>query len=355
MRELMFATRVIGDQHPCYIVLEAGPTHYGLESALALVDAAAASGADAIKFQIGDAKRLIPDPDVMFTYTYLVDKHTGETAVCTESLQEILLRRQLTTEEWRTVAARCREKGITFFATAFNVEDFELFQDIGVDCVKICSGDISYHHILREAAKYPWVVQIDTGSATIGEVADAVEVLEQAGTSRIIINHCPSGYPANLESVHLRVLTSLRTLFPYPVAFSDHNPGSTMDIAAVALGCNMLEKTITLDRTIRSPEHIMSLEPDEIVNFIHTIRDVETALGSPRRLKTPEERKAFPTGRRSLTARMDIPAGTVLTQEHLDYARPGDGLPPSLDTLLIGRRTVHAKARGERFTLADIS
>ena len=128
-----------------------------------------------------------------------------------------------------------------------------------------------------------------------------------------------------------------------------------MDIAAVALGCNMLEKTITLDRTIRSPEHIMSLEPDEIVNFIHTIRDVETALGSPRRLKTPEERKAFPTGRRSLTARMDIPAGTVLTQEHLDYARPGDGLPPSLDTLLIGRRTVHAKTRGERFTLADIS
>ena len=96
MRELMFATRVIGDQHPCCIVLEAGPTHYGLESALALVDAAAASGADAIKFQIGDAKRLIPDPDVMFTYTYLVDKHTGETAVCTESLQEILLRRQLT-------------------------------------------------------------------------------------------------------------------------------------------------------------------------------------------------------------------------------------------------------------------
>ena len=354
MREMQFGTRVIGDKHPCCIVLEAGPTNYGLESALALVDAAAESGADAIKFQIGDAKRLIPDPNVMFTYTYLVNKATGETAVCTESLQKILLRRQLSTDEWRTVAAQCKKRGITFFATAFNVEDFELFHDIGVDCVKICSGDITYHHILREAAKYPWVVQIDTGSSTIGEVAEAVEVLEQAGTSKIIINHCPSGYPANLNSIHLRVITSLRTLFPYPIAFSDHNPGSTMDIVAVALGCNMLEKTITLDRTIRSPEHIMSLEPQEICTFIQTIRDVETALGNPRRLKTPEERKAFPVGRRSLIARMDIPEGTILTQEHLDYARPGDGLPPSLDTLLIGQRTVCAKVRGERFSLSDI-
>jgi len=354
MRELQFGTKILGDNHPCCIVLEAGPTHYGLESALALVDAAGDSGADAVKFQIGSAKRLIPDPGVMFTYSYLVDKQTGETAQYTESLQEILLRRELTEQQWHTVAARCREKGITFFATAFNIEDFALFRSIGVDCVKICSGDITYHHMLREAAKHPWIVQIDTGSSSIGEVAEAVEVLEQAGTDRIIINHCPSGYPAKLTSVNLRVVTSLRSLFPYPIAFSDHNPGSTMDIAALALGVNMLEKTITLDRCIRSPEHLMSLEPQDIVNFIATIRDVETALGNNRRIKTPEERMAPPLGRRSLVARMDIPEDTVLTQAHLEYARPGDGLPPNLDCLLIGAKTVKAKAKGDRFTLSDI-
>lgn len=354
MREIKLGSKFVGGNHPCCIVLEAGPTHYGLESALALVDAAVNSGADAIKFQIGDAKRLIPDPTVTFTYTYLVDKYTEETAVCTESLQDILLRRQLTEDEWYIIATYCKKKNITFFATAFNVEDFELFNTIGVDCVKICSGDITYHHILREAALYPWIVQIDTGNSSMGEVAEAVEVLEQSGTNRIIINHCPSGYPANLTSVNLRVVQSLKQLFPYPIAFSDHNPGSTMDIAAVAIGADMLEKTITLDRCIRSPEHIMSLEPDGIVSFIQTIRDVETALGNNRRIKSPEEHKAFPVGRRSLVAREDIPKGTVLLQKHLEYARPGDGLPPYVDQLIIGHKVVKAKLKGERFTLSDI-
>lgn len=352
--KLEFANKPVGDGFPVCIVLEAGPTHYSLETALALVDVAAMSGANAIKFQIGSAKRLVPDPTVMFTYTYLKDKHTGETEEVTESLQEILLRRELTDDEWRKVAQHSKEKGIAFFATVFDVENLALLWELGVDCVKICSADINYHHLLREAAKYDWIVQIDTGGATIGEVEQAVAVLEEANCRKIIINHCPSGYPAHLESINLNVLTTLKQMFDYPIAFSDHNPGSTMDIAATALGVHMLEKTITLDKTIRSPEHIMSLEPHEVQNFVKTIRDVEIALGTKRRFMSEPEKEKLKVIRRSLYAQKDIPAGTVLTQEMIHYARPEKGLRADLDYLVLGKKTGKDIKEGELILIENM-
>ncbi len=336
------------------IVFEAGPTHDGLQTAKALVDIAANAGADAIKFQIIDAKKIVPSKDTLFTYEVLKNKNTGEREFVTESLQEILSRRELTFSEWTELIAYCKSKNIFFFATISNEAEMQLLADAGCACVKICSGDINYHHLLRLAAKYPWAVQIDTGNATIGEVEQAVDVLETAGCHNIIINHCPSGYPARLESINLRVIQTLSAMFPYPIAFSDHTPGSTIDIAAVALGVNILEKTITLDRCIRSPEHIMSLEPHEARSFIQTIRDVETALGSPRRIMTATERALPPVARRSVIAARDIEAGELLTQDMLDYARPGDGLPPHLDYLILGKRCRTDHAQGERLFPSDV-
>lgn len=351
---MKFSNKEIGNNHPVFIVLEAGPTHYSLESALSLVDVAAESGADAIKFQIGSAKKLIPDPTVMFTYTYLKNKSTGETEEISESLQEILLRRELTDREWKKVAQHCKEKNITFFATVFDVDNLPLLWELGVDCVKICSADINYHHLLREAAKYDWIVQIDTGGATIAEVEKAVFVLEEANCKKIIINHCPSGYPAHLESINLNVLTTLKQMFEYPIAFSDHNPGATMDIAATALGVNMLEKTITLDKTIRSPEHIMSLEPDEVKNFVQTIRDVEIALGATRRFMSQQEKNKLATIRRSIYAKQDIKKGTILTQEMFHYARPERGIPADLDYLLLGKTTTQDIKKGDAILIDTV-
>lgn len=354
MKEYKFSKSIVGGKNPVFIVLEAGPTHYSLESALALVDVAANSGANAIKFQIGSAKRLVPDSSVMFTYTYLKNKETGETEEISESLQEILLRRELTEEEWKNVSAHCKEKNIAFFATVFDVDNLAFLWELGVDCVKICSADVNYHYLLREAAKYDWIVQIDTGGATLAEVEQAVIVLEEAGCNKIIINHCPSGYPAHLESINLNVVTSLKQLFEYPIAFSDHNPGATMDIAATALGVNMLEKTITLDKTIRSPEHIMSLEPDEVQDFVQTIRNVEIALGSSRRFMSKIEKEKLKIVRRSICANIDIKQGTVLTQEMLHYARPEKGVPANLDYLLLGKKAMHDIKKGELILTNDV-
>lgn len=339
---------------PVKIVFEAGPTHDGLKTAKALVDMAVTAGADAIKFQIVDAKKIVPSRDTMFTYEMLKNKQTGETETVTESLQEILSRRELTPVEWQELISYCEKLHILFFATISNESEMAFLAASGCACVKICSGDINYHHLLRLAARYPWTVQIDTGSATIAEVEQAVDVLEMAGCHRIIINHCPSGYPARLESINLRVVQTLRAMFPYPVAFSDHTPGSTMDVAAVALGVDILEKTITLDRCIRSPEHIMSLEPHEACNFVQTIRDVETALGNARRIMTAAERSLPPTARRSIVAACDISKGEVIKQDMLDYVRPGDGLPPHLDYLILGRRCRIPRKQGERLSPSDV-
>ena len=353
-RQIPFGSRHVGAGLPVYIVFEAGPTHDGLDTALKLVDIAADSGADAVKFQMVDAERLVPDPGVQFSYDVLLDKAAERRESVTESLQAILKRRELSKKEWRQVVARCRSRNIEFFSTATAKEELEFLADLKADSVKIASGDIDYYHFMRQAAAYPWTVQIDTGNATLGEVERAVDVLEGAGCRNIIINHCPSGYPARMDGINLRVLTTLQHMFPYPVAFSDHTPGATMDIAAVALGATMIEKTITLDRTIRSPEHIMSLEPEEARAFVGTIRDVEQALGNSRRIFTEQERKMPPVARRSVVAARDLSPSTVLVQEDLDYARPGDGIPAGMDYLVIGKTLRHSLKRGERYRMSDM-
>lgn len=353
--QVPFGSRAVGQGQPVCIVFEAGATHNGLESALALVDVAADAGADAVKFQMIDAKRLVPDASVMFTYDALLDKKTGAHESVTESLQLIITRRELTQEEWLTVIAHCHKRGIDFFSTATTEKEMDFLAAAGAASVKIASGDINYHHFIRSAAKYPWTVQIDTGNATIGEVEKAVDVLEAAGCAHIIINHCPSGYPARVDSINLRILTTLQQMFPYPVAFSDHTPGAVMDIAAVALGAHMIEKTITLDRSIRSPEHIMSLEPDEANAFVDTIRDVERALGRPRKTMSEEEYKRSSVARRSVVAARDLEPGAILTQEDICYVRPGEGIRADMDILLLSKQLRRRRVKGERFLLSDVN
>ncbi len=335
---LQMGNKQIGDNQPVCIVFEAGPTHDGLETAKKLIDMAVSAGADAVKFQMVDAKRLVPSRDTMFSYGALLDKEKGVTEQVTESLQEILQRRELTKDEWKELIQYCKTKNILFFSTATFENEVLLLQEAGCDCIKIASGDINHHYLLRLVAKFDWIVQIDTGSATIGEVEQAVDVLEKAGARKILINHCPSGYPAHLESINLRVLTTLKQMFSYPVAFSDHTPGYTMDVAAVALGAHMIEKTITLDKSTRSPEHIMSLEPHEAKDFVKQIREVEIALGKSRRIVTDVERQKSFVARRSVVAACDIEEGEIITQEMLDYTRPGDGLPSHLDCLVLGKK-----------------
>ena len=333
---ITMGTRTIGDGHPCFITFEAGATHTGVDSAISLVDVAADSGADAVKFQIFDPSRLVADRKQLFAYDLLVDRKTGATQGVEESLYDILVRRCMDQVGWRRVKKHADSRGLAFFATVGFEEDAEFVKELGCDSIKIGSADVNNIPLIRFAAQTGLCIQLDTGNATIGEIETAVDVVYATGNRRIIVHQCPSGYPARIPSIQLRMIQTLKAMFDFPIAYSDHTPGWEMDVAAVALGANLVEKTITHDRTTRSPEHIFSLEKEEAGEFVRIIRDVETAMGDPRRVMTPEQLEKRKMVRRSAFVRTAKRTGEALAAIDIEYRRPGTGVSPLEHDALVG-------------------
>ncbi len=329
----------IGYNNPTYIVFEAGPTHTGLESSKTLVDAAAEAGADAIKFQMMYVDRLMGDKEVIFSYEILTGKGKKAIETIEEPLYEILKRRELKKEEWKELKQYCDKKGLAFISTAMFIEEVDfLVDELEVPSIKLASGDINHLPLIRYIAKKDVNIQIDTGSADLWEIEKTITLIESEGNRNIIIHLCPTGYPARLESINLRMLTTLKTMFEdYAIAFSDHTPGWEMDIAAVALGANVVEKTITFDRTTKSCEHMFSLEPKEAQNFVNSIRELEIALGNYRRTILKELKEGRLKARRSIFLKRDLNKGEIIRQQDIEFRRPGYGIGPDETEQVIGR------------------
>ncbi|MBV9462954.1 MAG: N-acetylneuraminate synthase family protein [Verrucomicrobiae bacterium] len=333
---IQIGKRTIGDGHPCFITFEAGPIHTGLESAKKLVELAAKAGGDAVKFQILDPDRLVADKKQMFGYDVLLDRKTGATKTVQEPLYDLLKRRSLQKEEWLALKAHADSLGLAFFATIGYPDEVELVARMGCDSIKIASGDVNHHPLIREAAKTGLVIQLDTGNSTLGEIEQAIDVCLAEGNDRILIHQCPSGYPARVESINLRIIQTLKTMFGFPVAYSDHSPGWEMDIAAVALGANLVEKTLTFDRTTPSVEHLFSLEPPELFQFVQVIRDLEKAMGNSRRVIHQAEIPKRNSVRRSAYLARDVKAGDRVGAQDIEWRRPGHGIAPNLFPQLEG-------------------
>ena len=344
----------VGDGAPCFITFELGPTHNGVASAKRLIKHAADAGADAVKVQIMDPDRLVADRTQPFSYGVLKNRTTGEIETVEEPLYDILKRRFLTASEWHEVKAYSDSLGMAFFSTVGFDEDVELLEELGCHSIKIASADVNHFPLIRRAAKTGMCIQLDTGMATLGEVEAAVDVIRQEGNEDIIIHQCPSGYPARLESINLNTIPTLKQMFPYPIAFSDHTPGYEMDIAALALGASLVEKTITEDRMTRSVEHVMSIEPDEMKSFVNTIREVEIAMGGKRRYLHPDEREKRNAVRRSVFVRTDAKAGQTLSECDVEFRRPGYGIPPDRYEELQELALYRDVAAGHMLTMKDL-
>jgi len=345
--------RQVGDGAPCFITFEAGPTHDGVASAKRLASLTAETGGDAIKFQILDPDRLVADRKQPFTYEVLADRETGRTEQVTEPLYDILCRRALSHAEWKEVKKHCDSLGLAFFATIGFEDEIALLEELACDSIKIASADVNHWPLIRKAARTGMCIQLDTGNATIGEIEAAVEIVRSQGNENIIIHNCPSGYPARLESINLNIIPTLKRMFPYPAAFSDHTPGWHMDVAAIALGADLVEKSITEDRTTRSVEHIFSLEPADMRTFIQTVREVEIALGNTRRILLPEEvakRKAI---RRSAFVKVPVARGQVAAEETIEFRRPGFGIGPDQCEALFGRNFSRDLPAGHLLDFSD--
>lgn len=307
----------------CFIIAEAGVNHNGdVHTALRMIDAAKAAGADAVKFQSFAAERLVTQASTKADYQ---EKTTSPD----ESQFEMLRRLALSPEAHETLKARCDAAGIMFLSSPFSEADADLLDSLDVAAIKLGSGEITHHPLLTHVAATMRPVILSTGASTLEEVAAAVEVLRETGCAELALLHCVSSYPADPAEANLRAIETLARTFGAPVGFSDHTLGMETACAAVALGARIIEKHFTLDRSMPGPDQRSSLEPRELAAMVTAIRRVESALGDGVKRPMPGESDVRSAARRSLVAACDMPAGTVLRRKHLAAKRAGSGIPPS--------------------------
>ena len=328
-KTLKINNTLIGPNNPPYITFEAGPTHNGFVSARNLIEKAAESGADAIKFQIINADKLISNKNQLFTYQIL--KKDGGLETVRESIYTILKRRSLKDDQWESLKKFADKKRIAFFATVGFPEEIDFLKEIGCESIKIASADLNHYPLLEAAAKSGLTIQIDTGMSTIKEVKKAVEILLKNKNDKILIHHCPSGYPAKIENINLNIINTLKKEFDCPVGFSDHSPGSSTDIAAVALGADLIEKTITKSRYTTSIEHMFSLELNELNEFVKTVKNIKKSFGKKYRVINNIENNNRIMSRRSIFLSKNAKKGTYIKDCELIFRRPGNGI--SVDSL----------------------
>jgi N,N'-diacetyllegionaminate synthase len=318
------------------IIAEAGVNHNGnLSLAKQLVDVAAAAGADFVKFQTFSADRLATRKAEKADY----QTQNGDSS---ESQYEMLHRLELTEAMHRQLIAHCATRNIGFFSTGFDIESVDLLVSLGQDRFKIPSGEITNLPLLRHIGRLGKAVILSTGMATLGEIEAAIEVLEQAGTSRtkLTVLHCTTEYPTPMNEVNLRAMQSIHTAFNVAVGYSDHTPGIEVAIAAAALGATIIEKHFTLDQKLPGPDHQSSLEPAELKAMVAAIRNIKVALGDGIKSLTPSEAKNKPVVRKSLIAGRAIKVGEVFNAGNLTAKRPGTGISPMRWDEIVGRTAV---------------
>lgn len=315
------------------IIAEAGVNHNGsLEMAKKLVDAAKASGADIVKFQTAKLDSLVSQSADMADYQ---KKNTG----AEESQKDMLSKLLLSFEDFVILSDYCKEVGIQFLSTPFDIESICFLDDI-LDIWKVPSGEITNYPYLVEIGKSKKRVILSTGMAEIDEIQAAIDVLRNNGTEDITILHCTTEYPAPIEDVNLNVMQTLKEQFGCPVGYSDHTKGIEVDLAAVALGATVIEKHFTLDRNLPGPDHKASLEPDELKKMVDGIRKVELALGIKEKKPSDAELKNRLVARKSIVAKKNIKAGEELTEDNITTKRPGTGINPMRWNDVIGTKAV---------------
>ena len=331
-----------------YVIAEAGVNHNGsVEQARRLIDVAAEAGADAVKFQTFRAATLVSAATPMADYQ---KRNTGSSSSMADMLRDL----ELSFDDFAALSAYCREVGIEFLSTPFDVESADVLHRLGMRAFKLASGEITNPQLIRHVGRFDRPVILSTGMANLGEVERALGWLEDSGTGEIAILHCVSDYPTAPSDVNLRAMDTLAAAFGHVTGWSDHCVGDTVAIAAVARGARIIEKHFTLDKALPGPDHKASLEPAELAQMIERIRVVEQALGDGRKGPTPAERNVKAVARRSIAAIRDIAAGERITPDDLGFLRPATGLPPDLLEMVVGRTARIAIPGGSLLTLEQI-
>lgn len=318
------------------VISEAGVNHNGdLGLAKKLIEVAAKSGADYVKFQTFNAERLV-------TKKARKARYQMRNSNSSESQFEMLKSLELSETMHRELIEESGVQGIGFISTAFDIESANMLLLLGQDIFKIPSGEITNLPYLRHIGSFGKKIILSTGMSNLQEVSDALEILEVSGTpkSQITVLHCTSAYPAPVSEVNLLAMQTIKENLDVAVGYSDHTLGIEVSLAAVALGATVIEKHFTLDRNLPGPDHVASLEPDELKSMVSQIRNIEVALGDGVKRAMPSELENLSLVRRSIVANSSIRKGEIFSELNLAAKRPGTGISPMRWDRIIGSRAI---------------
>jgi N,N'-diacetyllegionaminate synthase len=303
------------------IIAEAGVNHNGcLDLACELALAAKNAGADYVKFQTFKAENIVTRYAEKAEYQKVEDKDGSQF--------ELIKHLELGYSDFEKLIQYCKDIGIQFVSSAFDLESVEFLIRFNMPFWKIPSGEITNLPYLIKIAETRKPVIMSTGMATLEEISFAQEVLKQYGTQDLVLMHCTTEYPAPLEEVNLKAMETMRKHFDLPVGYSDHTRGIIVPIAAVARGACYIEKHFTLDKTMDGPDHKASLNPREFSEMVEAIRQVEMALGDGGKEPSPSELKNRNIARKSIVAKTSIQKGERFTTDNITTKRPGNGISP---------------------------
>jgi N,N'-diacetyllegionaminate synthase len=314
----------------CTIVAEAGVNHDGdYERAVQLVEAAARAGADVVKFQLFRAEEVASELAPKAGYQL---RTTGETGSQLEMLRGL----ELPPGAFPQLLEEARRRGLGFLTTCYAEDELDLLDGAGVEAFKFASAQIVELPLLAHAARKGKPLVVSTGMATLDEIGEALATIRAAGDPPVVLLQCTTSYPSRVEDANLRALATLRETYGLPVGYSDHTVDDTSAVAAAALGAVMLEKHLTLDRSLPGPDHSASLDPEGFAAMVRRVREAEASLGAAEKAPTPGELENAFTMRRSLFAIADIPAGTSVRADQVGLRRPFSGLRPALLPEVLG-------------------
>ena len=246
------------------------------------------------------------------------------------------------------------KKGVDFISTPDGTDSLKCILDIGVPFIKIGSTEVTNLPFLKEIGDTGKPLVLSTGMSTMGEVEKALETIYSTGNRKVVLMHCTTAYPTGVGEVNLKAMITMREAFKTEVGLSDHTTSFEAAVAAVALGAKYIEKHITLDHGMEGPDHKASMEPDDFRRYVEAIRNTEIILGDGIKRPTENEREIMKDVRRSILAKVDIQAGTVITKDMLCFKRPGDGIKPEFADILVGMRVNRDIRKEEKIDWKDI-
>jgi N-acetylneuraminate synthase/N,N'-diacetyllegionaminate synthase len=345
-RQIRIRDRMIGDGQPAFLIAEAGVTcNYDLDITRRLIDAVRDAGADAIKFIFWFPDEIMSDRSITYTYDTVDGPRT-------ENMYEMLQGLRFTLEQWVEVKRYADERGVIVFSTVNSPSGIEWAEKLGLEAYKLSSWDYNYLPLWRRIAVLGKPMVIDTGPVELLEVAKVLALMKEAGNDQAVLVHCP--HAEDWQEVNMRAIPYMRQAFDCVVGYSAKGRESETDVMALALGASVLEKRLTISRSLPGHHHVLSLEPAEFTAWVRLVRDVEAGLGEPAlRPSRPDlaERKRW---FRHLVFNADLPKGTRLTEAMMEGKRPEAGISPEHMEFFVGRVLKRDVARNDAVHWDDV-